>query len=166
MPVGKTTADDEITHHPSQACQRKAGAPLVSNAPPVDGARLTTIATDAELVSHRTEAWIVLGETTLGVAPSQSDRRREVVVVLGAARGEDGTILSRFAAREIIRGEDGVATGTRPLDVPDNAGALCGPLSELSQPDPPTPAERRAARATVERATKRMARGKAAFIRH
>src|SRR3954447_3777857 len=58
-------------------------------------AQLTAIASDAELVSHQTEAWIVLGEATPGIAPSQSDRRREVVLVLSVARGEGGTMLSR-----------------------------------------------------------------------
>jgi hypothetical protein len=37
-------------------------------------ARLTAIASDAELVSHQTEAWIVLGEATSGVAPSHINR--------------------------------------------------------------------------------------------
>lgn len=70
--------------------------------------------------------------------------------------------------REIIRGEDGVAVGARPLEVPDDDDDddLCGPLSQLLPSQPPTPAERRAARAAFEHATKRVARGKAAFIRH
>ena len=96
----------------------------------------------------------------------QSDRRREVVLVLSVARGESGTMLSRFAVREIIRGDDGVAAGARPLEVPDDDSDLCGPLSQLLPPKPPTPAERRAARAALEHATRRMARGKAAFISH
>jgi hypothetical protein len=74
--------------------------------------------------------------------------------------------LSRFTVREIIRGEDGVAVGARPLEVPDGDGDLCGPLTQLLPPEPPTPAERRTARAALEHATKRMARGKAAFIGH
>ena len=129
-------------------------------------ARLAAIAADAEIVIHRTEAWIVLGDATPGVPPSMSDRRREVVLVLGAARDADGAILMRLSAREILRAADGAATGTGPLDVPDDGGELLGPLGNLLPPDPPTPSERRAARATIERATKRMARGKAAFVIH
>jgi hypothetical protein len=89
-----------------------------------------------------------------------------VVLVLSVARGESGTMLSRFAVREIIRGDDGVAAGARPLEVPDDDGDLCAPLSQLLPPQPPTPAERPAARAALEHAIKRMARRKAAFISH
>ena len=129
-------------------------------------AKLAAIAADAEIVIHRTEAWIVLGDATPGVPPSMSDRRREVVLVLGAARDADGAILMRLSAREIPRAEDGAATDTVPLDVPEEGGELLGPLGNLLRPDSPTQAERRAARATIERATKRMARGKAAFVIH
>nr|WP_294577141.1 transposase [uncultured Rhodopila sp.] len=64
--------------------------------------RLLAVAADAELVLSRAEAWIVLGDHTPGLAPSRSDRRREVVAVLASARIND-TIVSRTSLREIVR---------------------------------------------------------------
>jgi hypothetical protein len=129
-------------------------------------ARLTAIASDADLVCHRTEAWMVVGETPPGIAPSESDRRREVVLVMCVARDEGGATTCRHTIREIVRGADGAATGTRPLEISEGDGDLGGPLMDLLPPDPPAPAERRAARAIIERAAKRMARGKSAFVSH
>jgi hypothetical protein len=126
-------------------------------------ARLVAIEADAEIIVLRTEAWIVVGDTKLDVPPSQSDRRREVVFVIAVARGEAGGLLTKFSSREIVRGEDGTATGTQSLYVPDDDGELVGPLGDLLRTERPTPAERRAARAALERVTKRLARGKSAF---
>ena len=111
--------------------------------------RLLAVAADAELVLSRAEAWIVLGDYTPGLAPSRSDRRREVVAVLGAAQIND-TIVSRMSLREIVRGDDGEAIGTTPIAIPEDDGELEGPMSELL-PKTPTPAERRATRLQIER---------------
>jgi hypothetical protein len=127
--------------------------------------RLLAVAADAELVLSRAEAWIVLGDYTPGLAPSRSDRRREVVAVLASARIND-TIVSRMSLREIVRGDDGAAIGTTPISLPEGDGELEGPMSELLPKTPPTPAERRAARSRIERATKRLTRGKPAFAKH
>jgi GTPase len=71
--------------------------------------RLLAVAADAELVLSRAEAWVVLGDYTPGLAPSHSDRRREVVAILACGRIND-TIVSRMSLREIVRGDDGEAT--------------------------------------------------------
>jgi hypothetical protein len=126
-------------------------------------ARLVAVAADAEIVVLRSEAWIVVGDTTLDVPPSKSDRRREVVLVIAVARGDAGGLLTRFSSREIVRGDDGTAIGTQSLHVPDDGGELLGPHGELLRAERPTPAERRAARAILERVTKRLSRGKSAF---
>jgi hypothetical protein len=128
--------------------------------------RLLAIAADAELVLNRGEAWLTLGDPVPGVPPSKSDRRREVVSVIASAR-VGTTILSRMSAREIVRGPDGKATGTVHLYVPDTDDEeFEGHMSELLPRETPTAAERRAARAIIERAQKRMGRGKSAFVRH
>lgn len=129
--------------------------------------KLLAVAADAELVLSRAEAWIVLGDPVPGVAPSQSDRRREVITVFASAR-IDGRIVSRMSLREISRGPDGKPTGTVPVELPDgdDGNGLEGPMAQLLPPRPPTAAERRAARATIERATKRLSKGKSAFARH
>jgi len=90
-------------------------------------AKLTAIAADAEVVVHATP----------GVPPSKSDRRREVVLVLGAARDESRPIQMRLSAREILRADDGAAIGTSPLDVPDDGGEHLGPLGNILPPDSP-----------------------------
>jgi hypothetical protein len=51
--------------------------------------RLLTVAADAELILSLAEAWMVLGDYTPGLAPSRSDRDREVVAALAAARIDD-----------------------------------------------------------------------------
>jgi hypothetical protein len=86
-------------------------------------------------------------------------------VILACGRVNDA-IVSRMSLREIVRGDDGKATGTTPITIPEGDGELEGPMSELLPKTPPTPAERRAARSQIERATKRLTKGKPAFAQH
>ncbi len=67
-------------------------------------ARLTAIAEDAEAVLIRTEAWVVVGEDlAVGLSPSQSDRRIEVVSLAATAR-YGKKVIHRLSLREILRG--------------------------------------------------------------
>ena len=131
--------------------------------------RCACIAHDAALVISRGEVWMVVGtDLPEGVSPSRSDRRIEAVVVTAAARlGEgDGEVIFRSSLREILRGPDGKATGLRDVVLPegDEEAEHQGAIVDLLLAERPSPAERRKARDVLERAMKRMGRGKPPFV--
>jgi hypothetical protein len=71
-----------------------------------------------------------------------------------------------MSLREIVRGDGGEAIGTTQITIPEGDGELEGPMSELLPKTLPTPAERRAARSQIERAAKRLTKGKSPFAKH
>ena len=114
--------------------------------------RLLAIAEDAVLASHFSEVWLVVGEPTNGVPPSQSERRIEAVAVVVQGR-VDNKVVSVSSVREILRGDHGQPTGLRALGLPGEAGAasLGGPMSELLPPERPAETQRAVARAALIR---------------
>ena len=95
--------------------------------------RLLAVASNAIAVIHRAEAWIVAGDLADGISPSQSDRRREVLVVTAQARLK-GKTVQRFSLREIERGDDGRPVALRGLQLPLSDGNLEGPMADLLPP--------------------------------
>ena len=130
--------------------------------------RLICAADAAVAVFHRTEAWLVLGDVAPGLSASQSERRVEVLLVSCLARVE-GVIQQKVSVREIERDLVGAVSGLCDLAVPGLGGTglrgmdLEGRMMELLSVEPPTFAERRRARDSVDRVAKRLARGQAAF---
>lgn len=125
--------------------------------------RLACVAEDAVMVVHRTEAWVVIGDLAPGIAPSQSERRVEVLlVILSARNGED--VVQHTGVREILRAADGTVSGLKDVDLPGGDMAMQGRMGDLLHAGRPSSAERRAARAMLERVTKRIARGKPPFV--
>ena len=115
-------------------------------------ARLLCIAEDAWMAMQRLEAWIVVGQPEDGVPPSQSERRKEVVLVSLAGR-VGGRVTRLSSVREILRGADGRPTGLAELDLPGQQGGgdLGGMAYEILPPVAPTPEQRSMARAALER---------------
>ncbi len=122
----------------------------------------------AEVVFHRTEAWLVLGDVAPGLNASQSERRIEVLLVSCVAR-VDGTIQQKVHVREIERDLVGAVTVLRDAALPGLGSAgmqgmdLQGRIMDLLPAEPPSFAERRRARDRMDQVTKRLARGQAAF---
>jgi len=118
----------------------------------MDLARLQAVAADAEAVLLRTESWMVLGEPlAAGVAPSESDRRLEVVSLAATARvGKQ--VVKRLSAREIIRGPEGRPTGLRDLRLPEGGPGVeaAGSMFDLLPPVRPTAEQRAMAAMLVE----------------
>ncbi len=114
--------------------------------------RLLAIAEDAVLASHFSEVWMVVGQPTPGVAPSESERRVEAVAVVVQGR-VDNEVVSLSSVREILRGKDGQPTGLRALGLPGEEGtaSLGGPMSELLPPERPTEMQRAVAGAALVR---------------
>lgn len=115
-------------------------------------ARLLCIAEDPMMVMHRCEAWLVVGDLSEGVRPSQSDRRAEVVIVMLAGR-VGGRVRKLSSVREIVRGPDGMPTGLADVRLPGGPGAadLGGPMSDILPERQPTAEQRRVARFGLEK---------------
>ena len=131
--------------------------------------RFMCAAEAAVAVFHRVEAWMVLGDIALEISPAQSERRIEVLLVIGVAR-VDGMIMQKVSMRKIERDLMGAVSGLRDRPITDLDSAelqrvpLEGRLVNLLPAAPPTFAERRRARDIVDRVAKRMARGQTAFV--
>lgn len=114
-------------------------------------ARLTAIAEDAEAVLIRTEAWAVVGDDlAVGLSPSQSDRRIEVVSVAATAR-YGKKVIHRLSMREILRADDGQPVGLREVSVPEGGDeAIRGEMFDLLPPRRPSRDERAMAKTLLE----------------
>ena len=114
--------------------------------------RLLAITEDAILASHMSEVWMVVGQPTRGVSPSESERRVKAVAVVVQGRiGRE--VVSLSCVREILRGENGRPTGLRQHGIYDGDGtsSLGGPMTELLPPESPTEVQRVIARAALIR---------------
>ena len=116
--------------------------------------RLLAVASNAIAVIHRAEAWIVAGDLADGISPSQSDRRRKVLLVTAQARLK-GKTVRRFSLREIERGDEGRPVALRGLQLPSSDGNLEGPMADLLPPLAPTAEQRALAAALLERMQER-----------
>lgn len=130
--------------------------------------RLMCTADSAVAVFHRSEAWLVLGDTAPGLSASQSERRIEALLVSCMAR-VGGATQQKVSLRGIERDLTGAVAGLHDLAVPGLGGAgmqgieLQGRIMDLLPAEPPNFAERRRARDMVDQVAKRLARGQAAF---
>lgn len=110
----------------------------------ITAARLTAVAVDAVYVMLRCEVWAVTGDLPADVAPADSDRRTEAVLVAASARVVGGGVehLSRLVGIE--RGGDGRPVGLRDLRAgrggPDLAAT--GWVADLLPPLRPTEEQR------------------------
>jgi hypothetical protein len=114
-----------------------------------DLVRLMAIACDAELVMCRAESWLVLGQLPDGIAPSQSDRRIEVVSVVMSAR-VGRRVVQRSSLREIMRDADGKPTGLAEVRLPKGKLDMAGPMFELLPPNRPDAQQQAMAAAVVQ----------------
>ena len=116
--------------------------------------RLLAIAEDAVIATHMSEVWMVVGQPTPDVSPSESERRIEAVAVVVQGRVE-GEVVSLSSVREILRGDDGHPTGSRALDLPgtgrEGLASLEGPMAELLPPTKPNEVQQVVARAALMR---------------
>lgn len=133
-----------------------------------DMARLACIANDAIGVASMAEAWMVLGEPSLEVPPSESERRQECMIVLMVGRlPETGNPVHLVSIKRIERGSDGKIIGLTPIDLPDDdtpGVGMGGEMLAMLPPETPSAAVRRKARAALERKMKRMRRGKSPSV--
>ena len=131
--------------------------------------RFMCAAEAAVAVFHQVEAWMVLDDIALETSPSQSERRIEVLLVIGIAR-VDGTIMQKVSIRKIERDLIGAVSGLRDRPINDwddeelQRVPLEGRLVDLLPAEAPTFAERRKARDIINRIAKRMARGQTTFV--
>ena len=129
----------------------------------LEGLRLMATAEAAVGLIWAAEAWAVLDSPDINLRASQSDRREEALIVLAMAR-IDGDIISAHRIRRIQRDLQGTITGLPEAAFPaDGEMTFGGAIADILPTATPSPADRRAARAALERATKRTRRGKAAF---
>ena len=77
------------------------------------------------------------GNLADGISPSQSDRRREVLVVTAQARLK-GKTVQRFSLREIERGDEGRPVALRSLQLPSSDRNLKWPMAGLLPTSAPT----------------------------
>jgi len=154
----KVLFEDGIVH-PLYAVVREDGVTMPVAANFEDGqakdrslmvVRLLAVASNAIAVIHRAEAWIVAGDLAEGISPSQSDRRREVLVVTAQVRLK-GKTVQRFSLREIERGDEGRPVALRGLQLPKSDGNLEGPMADLLPTTAPTAEQRALAAALLER---------------
>jgi hypothetical protein len=114
-----------------------------------DLVRLMAVACDAELVMCRAESWLVLGQLPEGIAPSQSDRRIEVVSLTMSAR-VGKRVVNRSSLREIMRDVDGKPSGLAEVGLPNGKLDMAGPMFELLPPVRPDAGQRAMAAALVQ----------------
>jgi hypothetical protein len=125
---------------------------------------LVAVAEAAVAILWVAEAWLVFGNPNLDIAPSESERRQEVLLSAIAFRSPaTGEKLHYVSIRHIDRDISGAVTGVSDVDLPPGVEAE-GHLTELLPAEPPTLAERRHAREQVQRATKRLGRGRHPFV--
>lgn len=124
-----------------------------------DLVRLMAVACDAELVMSRAESWLVLGQLPEGIAPSQSERRIEVVSLTMSAR-VGKRVVNRSSLREIMRDTDGKPTGLTEVGLPKGKLDMAGPMFELLPPVRPDAAQRALAAAMVQVMQERAASAK------
>lgn len=122
--------------------------------------RLLALAEEAPAVVMFGEAWAVIGDVDMSVAPSQSSRRVEVVVVILAGRLPSGEEIELIQFQKVNRGEGGAVTSLEPLELPvGTSHRMFGRLGELLPREAPTMEARRKARADAQRVIKRIRRG-------
>jgi hypothetical protein len=125
---------------------------------------LVAVAEAAVAILWCAEAWMVLGNPNLDLAPSESERRQEVLLSAIAFRSPDtGEKLHYVSIRHIARDIGGAVSGVSDVDLPPGVEAE-GHLAGLLPAEPPTLAERRHAREQIQRATKRIDRGRPPFV--
>lgn len=126
-----------------------------------DFVRLNAIAHNAVAIIEVIESWIVFGEIEPGLTPSQSNNRREVVLVIVALQDPGGgELLGKNEMREIIRDEDGEVISLEHLG-PEGQAAISdlkGPIADLLPKREASLRERRDARAAIDKLRKQMKR--------
>lgn len=122
------------------------------------------VAEAAIAMFHRAEAWAVLGDVAPGTGLLQSERRIEVLLVVGMAR-LSGMLVQRLSMREIERDPLGAISGLR--DVPASALGdedvqrlpLEGRIVDLLPAKAPTFVDRWRARGVMVQMAKRLTCG-------
>ena len=115
------------------------------------------------------ESWIVTEPGSLDVRPSESDKRKEALVVTMVARiPDDESIVELSIVRLMERDADGKLSGLTPLPVSQTENAddvkITGVFFDLLPKERPSAEERRKARALMERLQKRIKLGKSPIV--
>lgn len=126
-----------------------------------DFIRLNALAHNAVSIIAVVESWMVLGRLEPGTTPSQSDRRREVVLVVVALQDPNGgELIGKNEMREIIRDENGAVISLENVG-PEGESSIAdlqGPIVDLIPAREASPKERRDARAAINNLRKKMKR--------